>query len=145
MKALATESRRQGKAFFSSPCASVAIFFHGKDNGKLPDNRQRQRHALVGRFRQGVQVFHRQPRYPTRLAIAREHNRTPITAPLAPITPRSGCARCFALPVPVKLIDPEQVVRQGHIWSAPHCKEKLSQWLLKSNASTLPIKRPALG
>ena len=33
MKALATESRRHGgKAFFSSPCASVAIFFHGKDN-----------------------------------------------------------------------------------------------------------------
>ena len=31
MKALAAESRRhRGTAFLSSPCASVAIFFHGK-------------------------------------------------------------------------------------------------------------------
>ena len=38
MKALATEPRRhRGKAFFSSPClcASVAIFFHGKDKTKI--------------------------------------------------------------------------------------------------------------
>ena len=36
MKALATESRRhRGKAFFSSPCASVAIFFHGKGKALL--------------------------------------------------------------------------------------------------------------